>query len=63
MLFRRFDFYFLIINKLGLYNTIWAMVLPGSLSINNMIVMRTYFTLQIPGELWESVQLDGCGNI
>ena len=33
------------------------------MSVYNMIVTRTYFKTSIPGELFESGQLDGCGNI
>ena len=54
---------YLIINSIGLNNTLWAVVLPGALSVYNMIVIRTYFRTQIPSELFESAQLDGCGNI
>lgn len=54
---------YLIINSIGLNNTMWAVILPGALSVYNMIVIRTYFRSQIPSELFESAQLDGCGNI
>lgn len=49
--------------QLHLLDTTWVLVLPGCLSVYNMIVMRTYFKTSIPGELLESAQLDGCGNI
>ncbi|MDI9505298.1 MAG: carbohydrate ABC transporter permease [Candidatus Excrementavichristensenella sp.] len=54
---------FLWINKLGLYNTVWALVLPGALSVYNMLVMRTYFENSIPAELHEAAQLDGASEI
>lgn len=54
---------FIVVKKLGLLNTRWAILLPGCMSVYNMIVMRTYFKSSIPGELLESSQLDGCGNI
>ena len=50
------------IKQLGLLNTMWAILLPSTLSIYNMIVMRTYFKGQIPKELRESAQIDGCGE-
>lgn len=50
------------IKKLGLMNTMWAFLLPGSLSVYNMIVMRTSFRTQIPKDLHESAQIDGCGE-
>ena len=54
---------FLQVKKLGLLNTLWAMVLPGALSVYNMIVMRTYFVTQIADDLREASELDGCGNL
>ena len=53
---------FLWIKDLGLLDTMWALVLPGSLSVYNMIVMRTYFKNNIPVELHEASQLDGCND-
>lgn len=53
---------YLLIRDLHLINTWWALVLPGGLSVYNMIVMRTYFSTQIPGELREAAEIDGCGN-
>jgi len=49
------------IKDLGLMDTMWAFLLPGSLSVYNMIVMRTSFR-QIPKDLHESAQIDGCGE-
>lgn len=54
---------YLVMKELHLINTVWAVTLPGAMSISNMIVMRTYFRSQIPSELRESAELDGCGNI
>lgn len=54
---------YLWVKQLGLYNTMWALVLPASLSVYNMIVMRTYFTSSIPGDLREAAQLDGASEM
>lgn len=54
---------FLFINKLGLYNTYWALILPGAVSIYNMVIARTFFQSAIPYELYESAELDGCSDI
>ncbi|MDR2304863.1 MAG: carbohydrate ABC transporter permease [Treponema sp.] len=51
---------YLVIQKLRIYNTIWAIVLPGAVSIYNLIVCRTYFDTSIPRELLEASRLDGC---
>ena len=53
--------YMLILN-LGLMNTIWAVILPMTLSAYNVIVARTFFIPSIPNELHESAELDGCGE-
>jgi putative aldouronate transport system permease protein len=54
---------FLTVQNFGLYNTFWVMVLPFSVSVYNMIVIRTFFQNTIPIDLWESAQLDGCGYL
>lgn len=54
---------FLLINNLHLYNTFWALILPAAISINNTIICRTYFQSNIPEELYEASQLDGCSDI
>ena len=53
---------YLTIRSLGMLDTVWALVLPGALSVYNMIVMRTYFATQIPDEMREAAQIDGCGD-
>lgn len=52
---------FLTVKNLGLYNTIWAIVLPGAISTWNLIIMRTFF-MGLPAELEESAQLDGAND-
>mgnify|MGYP004463820739 CR=1 FL=1 len=54
---------YLWMKQLGLYNTMWALVLPASLSVYNMLVMRSYFTTAIPGDLREAAELDGAGEM
>ena len=43
-------------------DTVWAILLPGSISVYNVIVMRTYFSNSIPEELHEAASIDGCTN-
>ncbi len=54
---------FLLVKSLNMLDTIWAVVLPGSVSVYNVIVMRTFFKSTIPGELQESAALDGANDI
>lgn len=51
--------YFLTLRSIGLYNSVWAMILPHILTAYNMIVMRTFF-LGFPREVEESATIDGC---
>lgn len=53
---------YLTINQFHLTNTFWVIVLPFSVSVYNMIIARTFFASNIPQELLESAQLDGCSN-
>lgn len=54
---------YLTIKNMHMLDTIWALVIPGSLSVYNMIVMRTYFKTQIPEELREAAKIDGCPEL
>ncbi|NCB93367.1 MAG: carbohydrate ABC transporter permease [Clostridia bacterium] len=53
---------FLVVQKLGLTNTIWAMIVPGMLSVYNLIVLRTSFEA-VPESLYESAALDGANHL
>ncbi len=53
---------YLTIRQLGIYNTIWAMVLPVAVSAYNLIVCRSFFESGIPVELLESAKVDGCSD-
>ncbi|WP_238403248.1 carbohydrate ABC transporter permease [Paenibacillus mesophilus] len=53
---------YLLVQKLHLINTIWALVLPGAISAWNMFVMRTFFQ-GLPNELFESARIDGAGEL
>ena len=54
---------YLVVNRLGLIDTVWAMMIPNALSVFNIIVTRTYFMNSIPDELREAAQLDGAGTV
>lgn len=54
---------YLVVNKLGLVDTIWVMIVPFSVSTFNIIVVRTFFQNNIPDGLWEAAQIDGSGVI
>lgn len=50
---------YLWLREIGLFNNFWVLIIPGILSIWNMIVFRTFFQ-GLPDELEESAKLDGC---
>jgi multiple sugar transport system permease protein/putative aldouronate transport system permease protein len=50
---------YLLIKSLGMYNTLWALVLPLSFNAYLTIIARTYIKSSIPEELFEAVSLDG----
>jgi len=49
--------------NLGLINTRASLIVPGALTVHNMIIMRTFFRNSIPGDLLEAAVLDGCSDI
>ena len=54
---------YILVSKLGLIDTRWSMLLPGAMSIYNMIIARTFLQNSIPNELLEAAELDGCTDI
>ena len=55
--------HYILVSKLGIIDTRWSMLLPGAMSIYNMIIARTFLQNSIPNELLEAAQLDGCTDI
>ena len=53
---------YILVKNLGIMNTRWAIILPGAMSVYNMIVCRTFIESNIPDEMLEAAQIDGCSN-
>ena len=53
---------FLNIRDLGLYNTLWSLILPGAISVYNCIICRTAIQA-VPESLTESAYLDGANDL
>ena len=51
------------VRNLKLLNTMWSLILPGAISVYNLIVARTFIVSSIPGELLEASQIDGCSDV
>ncbi len=54
---------FLVVKGLGIYDTIWAVLLPSTLSVYNMTVARAFFQSSIPSGLEEAATIDGASNM
>lgn len=53
---------FILIRDLGLYDTMWAMVLPGAMNAYNVMIMKTFFQ-GIPDDLKSAAKIDGLTDI
>jgi len=53
---------YLAVRSYGIYNTIWALVLPGAVNTYNLIVMRTSFQA-LPRDIEEAAVIDGAGEL
>jgi len=54
---------YILMSKLHLVGSRWAVLLSGTIGISNLIVMRTFFQNSIPGELLEAAKIDGISDI
>ncbi len=52
---------YLVVSKLGMLDTVWAIILPNCLSVFNIMIMRTSFK-SIPAGLVEAAEIDGAGH-
>lgn len=53
---------YLVVQKLHLIDTRWAILLPTAVSFYNMTIVRTYFVNNIPHEMNEAARIDGCDD-
>ncbi len=52
--------YYILVNELGLLNSIWSLVLPLSVPVFNMVILMN-FMRGLPPELEEAAMIDGAG--
>lgn len=55
--------FFMLIRDLGLMNSLWSLILPSSVSVWNMILMKTFFQTSVPEELLHAARIDGCDDV
>ena len=53
---------YLLLRNLRMLNTVWALLIPGAISVYSMIITRTFIQNSIPDELLEATQIDGCSD-
>ena len=53
---------YLLVRDLGMLNTLWALVLPGSLVVFHVLMFRNYM-MSLPEELNESAKMDGANDL
>mgnify|MGYP004464032063 FL=1 len=54
--------YYLVVKGLGLVNSRTLMILSGAVSVYNIIIARSFLEANIPEELKDAANIDGCGN-
>ena len=53
---------YLLVKSLGIINTMWVMILPGGMSVFNMIIARTYYRTNFSLEIYEAAKIDGANE-
>lgn len=53
---------FLLVDALGLRNTMWSMVLPPLISAWNLLILRNFF-MSLPDEFYEAAIMDGASPL
>ncbi|AZK45296.1 carbohydrate ABC transporter permease [Paenibacillus lentus] len=54
--------FYILIQKLNMMNTLWVLILPGAVSVWNMILLLNFFR-GVPKELEEAAFIDGAGHL
>lgn len=52
---------FIVVNAVGLMNSLWALIIPVLINAFNLIIMRSFFA-GIPDSLEEAARIDGCSD-
>lgn len=54
---------YLVVKDLGMIDTRWALIIPQAIGAWQVIIARTFFQINIPDELAEAAELDGCNDL
>jgi len=52
---------YLVVTGLGLKDSLWSLIIPGAVSVFNLVVIRSFF-MSIPSELIDSARIDGASE-
>ena len=53
---------YMVVNRLGLINTPWILIVMVAINTYNLIIARTFIQNTIPNDLYESAMLDGANH-
>ncbi len=53
---------YLLVKGLGMIDTYWSLIIPGTISAFNLVVIRNFF-MNIPEELLDAARIDGAGEL
>ena len=53
--------WYMVVKYTGIYNSIWALVIPGAVPVYNVILLMNFFR-ELPKEIEESAFIDGAGH-
>ncbi|MEU4362769.1 carbohydrate ABC transporter permease [Promicromonospora sp. NPDC023987] len=53
---------FIVVQQLGLIDSLWALILPVAINAFNFVIMRSFFQA-IPDSLEEAARIDGCSDL
>ena len=53
---------FIVVQNLGLIDSLWALILPVAINAFNFVLMRSFFQA-IPDSLEEAARIDGCSDL
>jgi putative aldouronate transport system permease protein len=53
---------YLVVKDLGMIDTRWALLIPQAIAAFQVIIAVTFFRVNIPNELVEAAELDGCSD-
>lgn len=54
---------YLLVQKMGMINSVWSVILPVAVGPWNLIVAKSFFETTVPEELYEVACIDGCSEV